>query len=195
MFQRRPQLLPEDLLVQEVLYPDAHPHGPVGIRRTDAPLGGTQLVLSQVAFVQGVQFLVVGEDQVGIATQPETTGGHAPRLEHVHLGDEDTRIDDHAVADYRSDMGIQHAARHELEGEGLTVHDDPVSGIVAPLVADDHGHLAGHEIREPALALIAPLRPDDDGRWHGTSPGSGPLRAEPIAGIRWPRSAFPLSRR
>ena len=30
VFQRRPQLLTEDLLVEEVLYPDAHPHGPVG---------------------------------------------------------------------------------------------------------------------------------------------------------------------
>ena len=72
-------------------------------------------------------------------------------------------------------MGVQHTARHELEGEGFTVHDDAVSGVVAALVADDHRHLAGHEIREPALALIAPLRPDNDGRWHGTSPGSRSL--------------------
>ena len=103
------------------------------------------------------------------------------------------RVDDHAVADDRRDMGIEDAAGHELEGEGFTVHNDPMPGVVAALVADDHGHLAGHEVRELALALIAPLRPDDDGRWHGTSPGSGPLRAEPIVSTQWPRSAFPLA--
>ena len=29
-------------------------------------------------FVQGVEFLVVGEDQVGVAAQPEPAGGHPP---------------------------------------------------------------------------------------------------------------------
>ena len=78
MIQCGTQLLPEDLLVQEVLYPDSHPHCPVRVCRADAPLGGTQFVLSQVTFVQGVEFLVVGEDQVGVAAQPEPAGGHPP---------------------------------------------------------------------------------------------------------------------
>ena len=180
VFKGGTELLSEDLLVEEVLDPDAHPHGPVCIGRPDAPLGGPKPVLAQVAFVERVQFLVVREDQVGVAAHPEPVGCHAPDLEHVHLGEEDAWVDDHAVADDRRDGGVEDATGYKVEGERFAVYDDPVAGVVAALVADDHRHLAGHEVGKPALALVTPLRPDDDGRGHGTSPGSGPLRAEPI---------------
>ena len=132
-----------------------------------------------MALVEGVEFLVVREDQVGVSAEAEVARRHAPGLEHVHLGDEDAGIDHHTVADDRGDMGIEDTTGNELQGEGFTIDHQRVAGVVATLVADDHRHLASNEVGELSLALVAPLCPYDDGRGHGISPGSGPLRAEP----------------
>ena len=181
------QLLAEDLLVEKVLDPDTDPHGPVGVRRTDAPLGSTQLVLAQVTLMESIEFLVVREDQVGVSAEAEIGRRDPAGLEHVHLGDEDAGINHHAITDDRGDVGIEDTTGNKLEGEGLTVDHQRVASVVATLVADDHRHLASNEVGELALALVAPLCPYDDGRGHGTSPGSGPLRAEPTV-LASPRS-------
>src|SRR3712207_8920396 len=47
-------------------------------------------------------------------------------LEHVDLGQQHGRVDDHAVADDRRDVVVEHTARDELQGEALTVDDDGV---------------------------------------------------------------------
>ena len=117
MLQRGPELLAEDLLVEQVLNTDADPHGPVGVRRTDAPLGGAQLVLAQVALVEGIQFLVVRKDQVSIAAEAQVGRGHTARLKHVHLGQQDPGINHHAVADDRRDVRIQNTTGDNLQGE------------------------------------------------------------------------------
>ena len=65
-------------------------------------------------------------------------------LEHVELGDQHRGIDDHAVADDRGDVRVEHAARHELQREHLAVDHDAVPRVVAALVADDE------------VALLAP---------------------------------------
>ena len=75
-------------------------------------------------------------------------------------------VDDHAVADHRRDVVVEHAARDQLEGERLAVDDDGVPGVVAALVAHDHRHLFGEEVGELALALVTPLGSDDDGGGH-----------------------------
>ena len=56
----------------------------------------------------------------------------------------------------------ENSARHELESEGLAVHDHRMTGVVAALVADDEVHLFGDEVGEFALTLVAPLRADHD---------------------------------
>ena len=99
--------------------------------------------------------------------------------EHVHLGDEDPRVDHHAVADDRRDVVVEDSARHQLQGEALTVDDDGVPRVVAALIADDQLHLLGDEVGELALALVAPLGADDDGRWHAHSFDRGALTRRP----------------
>ena len=71
LLQHHVELLAEDLGVEEVLDPQAHPRGLVGVGRADAPLGGAQLVLAQVALGQPVELVVVGHDQVGVAADQQ----------------------------------------------------------------------------------------------------------------------------
>ena len=90
------------------------------------------------------------------------------RLEHVELGDQHRGIDDHAVADHRRDVRVEHAARHELEREHLAVDHDAVAGVVAALVAHDELALLRQVVGEAALALVAPLGADDHRARHKT---------------------------
>jgi hypothetical protein len=160
------QLLAEDLRVEQVLQPDTHSGRLVGVGGADAALGRAELVLAQVALDQAVELLVVRQDQVGVARHLQARAVDALGREHVHLGEQHHRVDHHAVADDRRDVVVEHAGRHELQGERLAVHHQRVAGVVAALVADDRRHLLGDEVGELALALIAPLGSDHDRRWH-----------------------------
>ena len=94
-----------------------------------------------------------------------------PRASSVGaLREEHGRLDDDTVADHRDDVAVQDAARDELEGEGLAVHDDRVAGVVAALVAHDEVHVLGEEVGELALSLVTPLGSDHHGRGHVTPP-------------------------
>ncbi len=164
--QRAVQLLAEDVLVEEILHPDAEPHRLVGVGRADAALGRAELRLAEMTLVKGVELLVVREDQVGVARHLEAGAVDAPPLQHLLLLEKHERVDDHAVADDRHDVVVEHPARDELDRELLTVDDDGVSRVVAALIADDHRHFLGEEVGELALPLVSPLRSDDDRCWH-----------------------------
>ena len=153
---------------RQVLYPQPHPGGLVGIGGADPPLGGAQFVLAQVALGEPVQLVVVGHDQVGVAADQQPRGVDALGGEGVQLCEQHGGVDHHAVADDRGDVVVEDAARHQLECEGLAVHHDGVAGVVATLVTDDKLHLLGQEIGELALALITPLGPDDNGCRHAS---------------------------
>ena len=60
--------------------------------------------------------------------------------------------------------------------------DDRVAGVVAALVAHDHGDLLGEEVGGLALALVAPLEADDHGGRHQRL-NSG--RPGPASAGRW----------
>ena len=126
--------------------------------------------LPEVALGEGVELLVVGQDQVGVPADAQPAGVHASALEHVELGDQHVGVDDHPVADHRHDVVVEHARGNELQGEALAVDDDRVAGVVAPLVAHDQVRLLGQEVDETALAFVTPLGTYDDGRRHGASP-------------------------
>ncbi len=168
LLQHHIELLAEDLGVEQVLDPQAHPGRLVGVGRADTPLGGAQAVLAQVALGQPVQLVVVGHDQVGVAADQQLRGVDALGGQRVHLGQEHGGVDHHPVADDRRDVVVEDPARHQLEGEGLPVHHDGVAGVVAALIADDQLHLLGQEVGELALALITPLGPDDDSCRHAS---------------------------
>jgi hypothetical protein len=164
------QLLPEDLRVEQVLDSQADAHRLVGVRGTDAALGGAQLRVAEIPLVQPVQLLVVRHDQVRIAREPEATRLDAAGLERVELGEQHVRVHDHAVADDRHDPGVEDPARHELELEHLAVDDERVPGVVAALVADAQRSLFRQVVGEPTLALVTPLGADDHCSRHDRSP-------------------------
>ena len=110
-----------------------------------------------------------------------------PRASHaVDLVEQHRRLDHDTVADDRHHVVVEHPRRQELEGEGLTVHDDRVAGVVAALVADDHGHLLGQQIGQLPLALVSPLRADDDGcrHWGSSRPPTGQPRDQSMVAAR-----------
>ena len=186
------ELLAEDLGVEEVLDPEADPGGLVGVGGPDAPLGRPQRVLPEEALGHPVELLVVRHDQVRVAAHDQAAGVDALGGQAVELLEQHGGVDDDAVADDRRDVVVQDAARHQLEGEGLAVDDDAVTGVVATLVAHDHVHLAGQEVGELALPLVAPLGPDHHGCGHTslrslsrrithkcTAPGNSPAVSTP----------------
>ena len=129
---------------------------------------------------RAVEGHVVGHDHVRGAADAELVGRDAALGEHLHLGDQRARIDDHAGADDRRDVRVEHAARHEVELEDLLADDDRVAGVVAALVADDDRHRLRQQVGCLALALVAPLQAADDCRRHlvraslgGNCPGAG----------------------
>ncbi len=170
LLQDHLELLTEDLGVEEVLDTEPDAGRLVRVGGADAPAGRTQCVLAEVALGDPVELGVVRHDQVGVATHHHAAGVDALGRQRVELGEEDAGVHHHAVADDRGDVGIEDAARDELEGEGHAVDHDGVAGVVAALVADDHVHVPGQEVGELALALVAPLRPDDHGCGHDAPP-------------------------
>ena len=59
-----------------------------------------------MALVEGIQFLVVGEDQMGVAADAEFGRIDPPRPKHVHLGEENPGVDHHTVANNRRDVRV-----------------------------------------------------------------------------------------
>jgi hypothetical protein len=171
LLEHQLQLLAEDLRVVHVLHPQADPGRLVGVGGTDAPLGGAQLVLAQVALGDPVEQLVVREDQMGAGGHLEPLAAASPALQHGDLGQQHLGIDHDPVADDRHDVVVEHARGDELERERLPVDHQRVTCVVAPLVADHQVHLLGEEVGELALALVAPLGSDHDGCRHDALPG------------------------
>ena len=157
---------PERALVDEVLDAQADPQGAIGIGRADPAVGGADRVAAEAGLHRRVLGHVVGQDQVGIAADPDVAGVDAPLGEHVELGDQGRRVDDDARPDDAGDVRVEHARRDEMELEDLVAQDDRVAGVVAALVADGHADLLGQEVGRLALALVAPLEADDHGGRH-----------------------------
>ena len=111
---------------------------------------------------------MVRHDQVGVAREAQEARLDPLAVEHVDLVDEHRGVDHHAVTDDRNHPRIQHAARHELELEHLTVDDERVARVVPTLIADTHRRLLGEVVGYPALALVAPLGADDHRAGHET---------------------------
>ena len=140
--------------------------GPVAVRRPDPAPGRAHLRAVEARLVGDVQGHVVRHDHVRAAADPHATDVDPARHEHVQLADERDRVDDHAVADDRGDVRVQDARRDQPELQDLVAADHGVTGVVAALVAHDHGDLLREEVGRLALPLVAPLQPDDDGRRH-----------------------------
>ncbi len=140
--------------------------------------GRAQRVLAQEALCHPVQLLVVRHDQMGVAADHQPAGVDPPDRQAVELGQKDGRVHHDAIPDDGRDVFVEDAARHQLEGEGLSIDHNAVTGIVATLVADHEIHFAGKEVGQLALPLVAPLGPDHNGCGHA------PLRSLCRFGLR-----------
>ena len=131
---------------------------------------GAHGVPGQPGLHRPVEGQVVGHDHVRVAADPHRRGFDAARGQRVELADQRVGVDHDAGADDAADVGIENAGGHEVELEHLASRLDGVAGVVAALVAHDHGHLLGQEVGGLALALVAPLKPDDYGGRHRQAP-------------------------
>ncbi len=166
LLEHHVELLAEDLAVEQVLDPQAHPGRLVGVGRPDPALGRAQLGAPEVALGQLIELLVVREDEVGVPAEHQVRGVDPPALQRVDLVQQDRGVDDHAVADDVHRGGVQDAARHQPDGEVLVAHHDGVAGVVAALVAHHHVHLGGEDVGQLPLALVAPLGAHDHRAGH-----------------------------
>ena len=122
-----------------------------------------------------VEGYVVRHDHVRAPADADLCDVDPAAREHVQLRDQRRRVDDHAGADDRGDMRIEHPGRDEMELEDLVTRDDRMARVVPALVADDHRHLLGEEVGGLALPLVAPLEADDHGGWHVSAPSGRDL--------------------
>lgn len=75
-------------------------------------------------------------------------------LERVDFREQRRQVDDHAVADHRRHVRIQHAAWHQLQRVTLAADDDGVPRVVSALVSNDVAVRAGEQVDDFCLALI-----------------------------------------
>ena len=157
------QFVAEQRLVQHVLHAQADAGHLVLVARTDAALGGTDVLLAELLLKSTIQIDVVRHDDVRVATDLEVLGGDAVGLEHVDLLKDNLGVDDAAVTDHRHMVGIHDAGGHLVQAVLLAVDDDGVAGVVAARIAHDGIEVAGDQIADLTLALIAPLGTDQNG--------------------------------
>jgi hypothetical protein len=131
-------------------------------------------VVPTAAFHGPVQRDVIRHDDVSVLADPDPVNLDAAAGEHVQLADECGGIDDHAIADNRGDVRIQHARRHEVELEDLLAEHDRMAGVVAALIADNGRDVLGQKVRRLPLAFVAPLQTDDHCGGHLALPQGQP---------------------
>ena len=148
------QLVAEQRLVQHVLHAQADAGHLVLVARTDAALGGTNVLLAELLLKSTIQIDMVRHDDVRVATDLEVLGGDAVGLEHVNLLKDNLGVDDAAVTDHRHMVGIHDAGGHLVQAILLAV---------AARVAHDSIEVAGDQVADLTLALIAPLGTDQNG--------------------------------
>jgi hypothetical protein len=158
--QRRADLRPQDLLVEQVLDADPEPQGLVGVAGADAAARGAQRELAQLQLSGRVEQHVVGHDQVGIGGDLQVADIDPAPTQPVDLAEQDARVEHHPVADCAGLLGIEDPRGDQVELELLAVADDRVPGVVAALKAHDHLGALGKQVGDLALALVAPLRAD-----------------------------------
>ena len=147
----------ERVLVQQVLHADAHAGHLVLVARSNAALGGADVVLAQQFLVGAVQVDVIRHDHMRVARDLEVGGGDAVTLEHVDFLEEHGGVHHAAVADDRDAVRVHDAGGHLMQAVLLIAHHDGVAGVISTLVADDAVELGSDQVADLALALVAPL--------------------------------------
>ena len=159
-------LLAKDLLVEQVLHPDADAVHLVGVRRADprpvVPIlrgpRNRSVTLSRVRWYSVMRWALA------LSSSRDVSIPRASR--RVELLDEDAEVDHDAVADHRDAARGEDAAGEQVEGELLVADDDRVAGVVATVELHDVADSSTEQVGRLAFALVAPLGADDHDRGH-----------------------------
>ena len=144
----------------------------VGISRTDAAFGGSDLPGSGIGFLERVGAFVVFEDELGAVRQADVVDRESFCRNSFHLLDESEDIDDKTVADDVDHVRPEDAGGDEVKHIMFIADLDGVTRIVAALETDDHVDVAGEHVDEFALSFIAPLGSDQNVNRHIFPPDS-----------------------
>jgi hypothetical protein len=166
-------LLGQDLLVEEVLDPDADAVHLVGVRRADAAAGRADPATAEEALGDLVDGAVVVRDHVRVGAHLEQADVDASGDQRVELLEQHREVDHHAVADHRRHAGAEDAAGQQVQRVLLVADHHGVAGVVAAVELHDVVDAAAEEVGRLALALVAPLGSDDGDRRHGFLPHKG----------------------
>ena len=169
-------LLAQDLLVEQVLDPDAEARGLVGVAGADPAPGRADLELAELDLAGRVEQHVVGHDQVGVGRDAQPAHVDAALAQPLDLVGQHARVDHDPVADRAGLARVEDPRGDQVELEGLAVADDRVAGVVAALEADDHVRPLREQVGDLSLPFIAPLGADYDQSGHerGIMAVSGP---------------------
>jgi len=101
--------------------------------------------------------------------QPRWAHVHAERCQLVHLCHQRLRVDDYACADETGEGRVEHARRHQVQFERVSLGDDRVTGVITAVEAGDDLGPACQVVHHAPLSLVAPLSTHHDDCRHCTS--------------------------
>ena len=180
--QRRLDLGGQQFGFADVSPPDPDPGDLVLVARADAPPGGADFLVAQVTLGDLVDGDVVGHQQVGVGGDQQPRRVHATVVEAAQLGQQDSGVDDDAVADHVGHARRQNPGRDQVQREVLPGRQDHgVPGVIAALIAHHPLHPATKKIGGLPLALVTPLGSDEHYCRHGLTP----LRSWLNVSSRW----------
>ena len=77
-------------------------------------------------------------------------------------------VEDNPSGNDASDSGGEHAAGKQRELVNFAPHDDGMSRVRAPLIANDNIVVACQQVDDLAFGFVTPLQSDNTGPWHST---------------------------
>ena len=151
----------EALRVDQINHAQARPRRLVAVSRADAAFGGADLVLALEGLALGIEFAMIGKDQVRrLAEEEVAVNPDAELAQPLDFLDEAHGVNHHAVADDADLVLAQNAGGDQVQDVFLPFDVDRVAGVVAALRADHHVRLLGQHVNDLAFAFIAPLGAD-----------------------------------
>ncbi len=134
----------------------------VFVRRSDSETGGADRILAQSRLAGAVDRAMIRHYQVGVVAELEAALAvqERMRMKVVEFLDQGDGIDYRAVADHADLARVQRAGRNQAQDELLSVDDQGMGRVVAPLETDDDIGVGRQQIDDLALTLIAPLCAD-----------------------------------
>ena len=166
LVERASDFLSQDVFVEQVLHPDAHPVDLVGVGRADPTAGGADLALTQEAFGDFVQCAVVLGNDVRVRRHLELGDVHPAARERIELFKQHFNVDHNAIADNGRDAGGEDARWQQVQGILLVAHHHGVPGVIAAVELHHIVDSAAEQVGGLAFAFVAPLGANQHDRGH-----------------------------